>query len=299
MKQTLSEQLRKWIQPETTFAKGTRSARVISVSAQKGGVGKTTSSVNLGLALAQFHGERVLIVDLDAQGHVGSSLGLGPSAEATPLSHVLSAPRQVDLLEAVCESGFQGLHLTAPDPLLAEVEPILSGKMGREFILRKALQTAKTHYDTIILDCPPNLGNLTINALMASDEVLIPCDMSILAVEGVVSLLSTVEALATTFGHDLAILGVLRTRVDRRNASLNRTVEAALKEKLSHLVMETFIPVNSSVAKAQATGDSLFEVAPASKGAIHYRLLSDEVRGRLELRENQGTPFGAFNISSI
>ena len=286
MKTTLSEQLRNWIRPETTFAQGSKRARVISIAAQKGGVGKTTTSVNLALALARYCDLRVLVIDLDGQGHVGSSIGLGPSEEATPLSHVLSSTKRVDLLEAVCDSGFQGLHLTAPDPLLSEVEPLLSGKMGREFILRKCINTARTHYDVILLDCPPNLGNLTINALMASDEVLVPCDMSILAVEGVLALLGTVEALGNTFGHELSILGVLRTRVDRRNASLNRTVETALKEKLSHLVLDTLIPVNSSIAKAQATGDSIFEVAPQSTGAKHYKQLAEEVLVRLNLRSD-------------
>lgn len=286
MKSTLAESLKKWIQSDTTFARGSRHARVISVAARKGGVGKSTSTVNLGLALAKYHDLRVLMVDMDAQGHVGSSIGLGPSEDATSLSHVLASPKRVDLLEAVCESGFQGVHLTAPDPRLSEVEPLLSGRMGREFILKKTMDVARSHYDVILLDCPPNLGNLTINALMASDEVLVPCDMSILAVEGVSSLLHTVEELGNTFAHDLSVLGILRTRMDKRNAVINRTVEAALNNQFAHLVLNTYIPINSSIAKAQATGESLFNMAPESKGAIHYRELSNEVIQRLSTRVN-------------
>ena len=284
MKTILSDQLKKWIRPDTTYTPGTRNAAVISVSAQKGGVGKTTTSVNLGLALSQFHGKRVLMIDLDAQGHVGSSLGLGASEQATPLSEILTAGAPMDLLSAVCESGYPNLHLTSPDPNLAVIEPVLNGKIGREFILRSVLKTARSHYDVIVIDCPPNLGNLTVNALMASDEVLIPCDMSILAVEGVEALLSTIETIGTTFGHSLGILGILRTRVDRRVGSLNRTVEHALRERFSHLVLETLIPVNSAVAKAQATGDSLFDAAPTSKGALHYRELASETLRRLQSR---------------
>ena len=120
-----------------------------------------------------------------------------------------------------------------------------------------------------------------MNALMASDSVLLPCDMSMLAVDGVVALLETVEELDQNLGHALSILGILKTRVDRRNQSLNRQVESALNAAFSHLVLTNDIPVNSALAKAQADGVSIFEYEPGSRGALSYRALGEEVLGRI------------------
>lgn len=259
---------------------GTRRAAVIAVAAQKGGVGKTTTTVNLACALAQTHGERVLVIDIDPQGHVASSLRDAVRIAGTSLSDILLAPNGRDLMDAVQDSEIAGLALTPPDKALNETDTRLSTRVGREYILQGALRAARTHFDTILIDCPPNLGNLTLNALVAADQVLIPCDMSILAFEGVADLLGTVEVVNERLRHPLEVLGILRTRVDGRTQQINEAIGAALSDNYQPLLLETTIPVNSALAQAQAAGRSIFQFSPQSRGAQAYRALAAEVVAR-------------------
>ena len=255
-------------------------ARVLAVAAQKGGVGKTTTAVNLACALARFGGQRVLVVDMDPQSHVSSSLREATRPHGILLSEILLAPRPRDLLEAAYESGIEGLWLTAPDKGLAETDALLSTRVGREHILAGALGGARAEFDTIVLDCPPNLGNLTLNALLAADEVLIPTDMSILAFEGVADLLGTIETVNLRLRHALSVLGILRTRVDGRTRSINGTIDAALADNYGDMLLETQIPASSAVARAQALGQSVFQHQPRSTAAAAYRALAAEVQLR-------------------
>jgi chromosome partitioning protein len=197
---------------------------------------------------------------------------------------VLLSPVKDDILHAVVETPVEGLHITAPDLDLSDVEPILSGRVGREHILSEAMRTARTHYDTIVIDSPPNLGNLTLNALMAADEVIVPCDMSLLAVSGVAQLLSAVETLQDRLAHAISVLGVLRTRVDARNITLNEAVDEALLSAYPHFLLETVIPINSALAKAQGVGSPIHSFDPRCRGALAYKALSEEVMRRLEAR---------------
>ena len=280
MRDILSAGLRRLTQEEPHFTPGTRRATVLVIAAQKGGVGKTTTSVNLATALVEHHGQRVLVIDMDGQGHVGACLGV-KTQPARPLSQVLLSPVKDDILHAVVETPFEGLHITAPDLGLSDAEPILSGRVGREHILSEAMSTARTHYDTILIDSPPNLGNLTLNALMAADEVIVPCDMSMLAVSGVAQLLVAVETLQDRLAHSISVLGILRTRVDTRNITLNEAVDEALLEAYPHFLLETSIPINSALAKAQAVGAPIQSFDARCTGALAYRTLSDEVIRRL------------------
>ena len=150
-----------------------------------------------------------------------------------------------------------------------------------ETILQAAMATARTRYDTILLDCPPMLGNLTLNALLAADAVLVPCDMSILALEGVADLLDLVVTVRERLRHPLDVLGVLRTRVDGRNKSLNDEVGQALADNFGDLLLDTVIPVNSALAAAQSAGQSIFAFRPRSAGADAYRALAAEMGRRL------------------
>jgi chromosome partitioning protein len=284
MRNIIEAGLKKIVPNEPTFATGSREATVIAIAAQKGGVGKTTTAVNLASALALQHNQRVLIIDIDGQGHTGASLGIGEITTGETLSTVLLTPFKQEVLSAVVETDIPNLHVTAPDPGLSEAEAVLSSRVGREFILREAMVTARTHYDTILIDCPPNLGNLTLNALMASDHILVPCDMSTLAMDGVASLLEAVGTIQGRLRHDLTVLGILRTRVDRRNIVLNDAVDEALKQTYPHLLLETVIPINNALAKGQAVGESIHTFAPRSTGANAYHALGDEVLARLELR---------------
>ncbi|MFN3200071.1 MAG: ParA family protein [Bradymonadia bacterium] len=261
--------------------KGSKQATVIAVAAQKGGVGKTTTVVNLACALAERHGKKVLVVDIDPQGHVTSSLRESVRPAEATLSEILLANKPRDLLDAVAESAIDGLWLTGPDKALNDTESQLASKVGREMILRGASLTARTHYDIILIDCPPNLGNLTLNALVAADKVLVPCDMSILAFEGVADLLGAVETVQMRLHPGLEVLGVVRTRLDRRNIQINQAIEGALSQHYGEELFETAIPVNSALAKAQAAGMSIFQFDKRARGAEAYDALAAEVLGRL------------------
>ncbi|MCB9528442.1 MAG: ParA family protein [Myxococcales bacterium] len=271
-------------EPAGVRATGRRAAKVVAVAAQKGGVGKTTSTVNLACALARApHALRVLLVDIDPQGHVASSLREVMPPGRVSLSDILLAPRPRDLMEAVVETGIERLWATPPDKLLNETDVQLGSRVGREYILQGAMPNARSHFDVILIDCPPNLGNLTLNALVAADTVLVPCDMSILAFEGVADLLATVQTVNSRLRHALGVLGVLRTRVDRRTRQINDAIGDALRDNYGELLLRTEIPINSALAQAQAAGLSIFQFAPHSRGALAHAELAVEVVDRLGL----------------
>jgi chromosome partitioning protein len=280
---SLSSHLRRFVRGESRLDKGHRSARVISVSAQKGGVGKTTTAVNLAAGLALRHGLRVLLVDIDAQGHCSTSLSAelrGVAAES--LSGILLGRRR-DVHEIALPTGIEDLWLTPGDKELGATEGVMTAKIGKEFLLRRSLEVARTHFDVIVIDCPPNLGSLTVNALVASDWLLVPCDMSVLALEGVDDIFETVETLSDTLDHDLRVLGILRTRYDARNQRVNEAVEPALEQRYGGHLLATRIPVNTRLAQAQVAGTAIFRFDDKSTGAVAYAELLDEVIARLHL----------------
>jgi len=267
-------------------------ATVIAVAAQKGGVGKTTTSVNLAVAMARFHGRRTLIVDLDGQGHVATALSAqsDDSGQAS-LSDVLLG-RGRDVVDIARPTSIPDLWATPSDKGLAATEGILAGRIGKEFLLRGCLKRARARFDLIVLDCPPNLGNLTLNALTAADACLVPCEMSILALSGVTDLLAVAETLRDRLDHHLDVLGIVPTRVDRRNVKVTEAVQGALSETYGDLVCRTHIPVSSALARAQMEGVSVFDFDEGSSGAVAYRALSDEVLDRLSDRGRRGViPF--------
>lgn len=260
---------------------GRNRARVLAVAAQKGGVGKTTTAVNLAVALARYANQRTLLVDLDGQGHVATALAsVVEDGSPVSMSDVLLGHGR-DLLEIVHPTRIDLLSVTPSDKGLASAEGVLAGRIGKEFLLRGALRKARERFDVIILDCPPNLGNLTLNALMAADACLVPCDMSVLAMAGVADLLAVVETLRDRLDHAVQVLGVLPTRVDRRNARVTDTVLQGLDEAYGDLVMNSHIPVSSALARAQMEGLPVFDFDPGASGAVAYRALSQEVLGRL------------------
>ena len=269
--------------PQHGAAPGTQGgqARVIAVAAQKGGVGKTTTAVHLAVALAQNHGLRVLLCDLDNQGHVASSLRahLRQTASHT-VSSVLLAP-DADLQQAALPTTIDGLHVTAADKQLGATEAQLATRIGREMLLLRALRAARHAYDVVVLDCPPNLGLLTLNALLAADHLLIPCDLSVLSLEGVDDLMRTLGQLEATFGRAPQLLGLLHTRVDKRNHKQNATIRRAVAEKYADLPLATEIAVNTALSGAQLAGQSIFHASPESTGARDYASLAAEVHGKV------------------
>lgn len=289
MATTLTQKIKTLIQPETTPAsffepRGNHKAKVIAVCSQKGGVGKTTTAVSLSSAFAKFHGMKVLVTDLDPQGHVEKSLSamVEEGIDYSPLSEILMA-KSGQMLSGVIKTKNENLHITPGDKTLYETDGQLSSKLGREFILTHSINVARTHYDFIIIDCPPNLGNLTINALCAADYVLIPCEMSVLAFEGVSDLLETLETITLRLNKNLKTLGVVFTRVDGRNQQMNQLVAENMQKFFKGKIFKNQIAINTDLNKSQFEGVSVFDYAPGSSGAQNYKALSEEILARLKL----------------
>ena len=271
------------VQPQ--YEEGDKKAVVIAISSQKGGGGKTTTAVNLGSALCQFHQKKVLVIDLDPQGHVEKALGalIHDGLEYTPLSKVLTAKRG-NILDAVIRTEMENLHITPGDHDLIEAEVILGSRIGKEFIMQQALATARTHYDYVLFDCPPSLGNLTLNALVASDYVLLPCEMSVLAFEGVSDLLDTLQEVGEKLNQKLQVMGVLFTRYDGRNITMNSLIIDNMRKYFNGKIFKTSIAVNTAINKSQLDGRPIFQYAPSSSGSQNYQSLATEVVQRIKKR---------------
>ena len=256
---------------------GNRHARIIAVAARKGGVGKTTTTVNLGASLASHQNLKVLLLDKDAQGHVGMSLkAKGPLASQEALSDILLQKRR-DVMELARPTAVDGLWMVPSDTDLNHTESVMSTRIGKELLLRNALRTARTHFDVILIDCPPNLGTLTANALVAADQVLIPCDLSTLSLDGVETLIETLETIQETLNPAVDLLGLVRTRVDRRNRKMNEAIESTLEEKYGRWLLRTEIGVSSALTKAQHVGLPAFMHDESSRGAEAYVRLAEEI----------------------
>ncbi len=283
MSSILASPLSRFVRKSPALPKGHRRADVIAVCARKGGVGKTTTAVNLAAGAAIFHRRKVLLVDMDSQGHCASALHSElRGVVSDTLSHVLLGKGR-DVQEVAMSTRIPDLWMTPSDKDLGETEGVMSGRIGKEFLLRAALKVARTHFDLIVIDCPPNLGSLTVNALMAADQVLVPCDMSVLALEGVDDIFETLEALEDTFGHTLGVLGVLRTRVDGRNVKVNERVEATLRARYGRHLLDTSIPINTRLSQAQVEGTPVFRYDEACSGSTAYRALLTELGPQLRL----------------
>ena len=280
MRNLLKQGLKRLVERDDRRARGPHQAVVIAVAAQKGGVGKTTTTVNLGAALAAL-GKRVLVIDLDAQGHVERSLSSQVKPGGGRLSSILEADPSGDVLDAATRTTIAGLDITPADARLRESENLLTTRMGKEFILRDALAVTRTWYDVILLDCPPNLGNLTLNALVAADRVLVPCDPTPLAMQGVEALIDTCAAISERLNPAIDVLGVVVTRFDGRNQTLNDQIIGEMTEAWGDALFPARIGINTSLARAQAEGADIFTFAPKSRGAKDYAELAQQVAARL------------------
>lgn len=282
MKDLLTQGFKRLVGSTPSYPRGERSAHITAIATVKGGVGKTTTAVNLAWGLAK-QGRRVLLLDLDAQGHCASSLRAEvPAAPVVKhtVSQILLSDDGLQMLDAAFATTLPTLDMTQADPSLAEAEGRLGQKIGKEQLLAEALSITATHYDDIILDCPPNKGNLTLNALMAAHEVLIPTDLSPLGVQGVDELLGTVMTVRQRLKHPLNVLGVLFTRVDGRTSSMNDAVRERVAQAWEGMLFETEIGINTALAHAQMSGESIFSHDPKSRGAKDYTTLVEEVLRR-------------------
>lgn len=249
-------------------------ARVIAIANQKGGVGKTTTAINLGASLAVAE-QRVLIVDIDPQGNATSGLGVRKDRDMATIYDVLVEGRPVE------ESTVRGLHVDALDLVpsnrdLVGAEIELVDRPEREHILRGALESVRPRYDYILVDCPPSLGLLTLNTLTAADAVLIPIQCEFYALEGLSQLLGTVRLVQRNLNPGLEIEGVLLTMFDRR-LNLSKQVADEAREYFGTKVFETTIPRNVRLAEAPSFGQPIATYDVVSPGAQSYLALATEL----------------------
>ena len=253
-------------------------SRIVAVVNQKGGVGKTSTVVNLSAALAEL-GKRVLIVDSDAQAHACKSLGFDPTQASISLYHILTG--RAELADAIVHTGLENLWLVPSETSLAATEVELASRTGKEFILARALETVLDHFDYVFVDCPPFLGILTINALVASTDVLITSALAYLSLEGVSDLLDLIEVINDNLylPRKVVVTGVLACIYDQRT-SISLHVYKELERYFGDKLFDTVIPINVAINYAQTDGQPVIHHAPMSKGAAAYRRLAREILRR-------------------
>lgn len=247
--------------------------RIIAVANQKGGVGKTTTTINLGASLAHA-GKKVLLVDSDAQGNATSGLGISKGEVEEDIYDVLI--NETPARDVILPSSRENMDIIPASIQLAGAEVELSGCERREMRLKNALDPVRDQYDYILIDCPPSLGHLTINAFTASDSVLIPVQCEYYALEGLSQLLNTVRLVQKHFNTNLKIEGVLLTMLDRRT-NLGYEVVEEVKKYFHEKVYETIIPRNVRLSEAPSYGLSIIDYDAQSIGAQTYQDLAKEV----------------------
>jgi len=253
-------------------------ARILVIANQKGGVGKTTTAINLGTALAAV-GEKVLLIDSDPQGNASTGLGVGRAKRKTTLYDVLMGEKPAT--EAVVATDLPGLYLIPADPDLSGVELELGNQSRRSFKLRDALDKIRREGDFtyVLIDCPPSLNLLTVNAMTAADAVLVPLQCEFFALEGLTQLMRTVELVRGSLNPALEIQGVVLTMYDRRN-SLSEQVARDVRDHFGETVYETMIPRNVRVSEAPSFGKPVLVYDLKCAGSQAYLKLAREVVAR-------------------
>ncbi len=251
--------------------------RVISVTNQKGGVGKTTTAVNLAAALA-MKGHRTLLIDLDPQGH--SSISFLEAAEIDGSIYDALVESHTSIKDVICSAPVENLDVAPARIGLAKLEIKLSGEFDGHYRLRDKLASVENDYRFMIIDTPPTLGLLTINALVASSHVIVPIQSSYLALEGTDDLLDTIQRVRQRVNPSLELLGVLVTMLDRRTV-LGRDVVQQVREVFGDKVFKTIVTRNVRLEESPAYKESIFTHAPKSTGAEQYAKLGEEVLARV------------------
>jgi chromosome partitioning protein len=247
-------------------------ATIISVTNQKGGVGKSTTAINLAAGIAT-HGYQVLLVDMDPQGNATSGLGVDRAALTESVYDVLL--KDADIEDVIEPTSTLGLHVLPATIDLAAAEIELVSAMSREQRLNGALKEVAENYDFVIIDCPPSLGLLTINAFAASSELFIPIQCEYYALEGVSQLLSNIKLVQGALNPDLEVGGVILTMYDGRT-KLSSDVAAQVREYFGDKALETVIPRSVKLSEAPSYGEPIESYSPMSSGGIAYRQLAKE-----------------------
>lgn len=255
-----------------------RTARIIALANQKGGVGKTTTTITLGAALAELD-QRVLVVDFDPQGGCALGLGIEPgSLDLTIYDALLD--RNVDVADVVQKTGVPDLDLLPSNIDLAAAELMLVNEVAREQSLLRVLAGLRVKYDFILIDCPPSLGLLTINALTAADGVLIPLECEYYALRGMAQLMDSIERIRERLNPRLHVDGIVATMVDSRTLHSKEVLER-VREAFGSRLFETVIRKTIRFAEAPVAGEPILTYAPNSQGAAAYRKLAQEVMERV------------------
>ena len=252
--------------------------KVIALFNQKGGVGKTTTCANLCACLA-VRGKKVLAVDFDPQSNLSSGLGIERRKLKKSIYHVLI--NEVDAKDAIIKTDIENLYILPASIDLAGAEVEMSNISQRETILKRALKNVEKEFDYIVIDCPPSLGLLPINALAAADSVLIPIQCEYYALEGVSQLMNTVNLVKRSLNPELEVVGVLLTMYDART-NLSQQVTEEVNNFFGKKVFTTIIPRNVRLAEAPSHGMTIIEYDKSSKGSLAYGNLADELIARSE-----------------
>ena len=262
-------------------------AKVICIANQKGGVGKTTTSVNLSTALASL-GKKVLIIDMDPQGNASSGLGIKRyEHQEANIYHVLIGERT--LSEVIHPTRFDNLQIATANPDLVGAEIELVEMPHREYRLKTAVSSVSHRFDYILIDCPPSLGLLTLNALTAADSFLVPLQCEYYALEGLSQLLNTAGIIKKNLNPQLHIEGIVLTMFDTRN-NLSHQVVTEIKNHFGDKVFSAIIPRNVRLSEAPSHGQSIFEYDAKSIGAVKYLELANELELRTKSHRNQDRP---------
>ncbi len=262
--------------------------RTIAIANQKGGCGKTTTSVNLAAAFAKY-GKRTLIMDLDPQGHSTLGFGYNPETLDKTVYHALTNV-QIPLPRVIIGTNVENLDMAPSNILLSGAELEMANVIGREFVLSEQFRLVSDQYDVCVMDCPPSLGLLTLNALIASTDVIVPVQVNYYAMEGLRQLLETADIIRMNFQPCyVKILGLLLTFVEDRT-TLSRQIQHQMREYFGDLVFDTVIHRTVRLAEAPSAGESVLTYAPSSRGAAEYMALVEEIERReLQLTSSDQT----------
>ncbi|MFQ5673338.1 MAG: ParA family protein [Nitrospinales bacterium] len=261
-------------------------AKIISVTNQKGGVGKTTTAINLAASLALNHGQSVLLVDIDPQANASSGVGCPPADDQKGIYELLTG--EVSLDQVTCETEIERLKLIPASTNLAGAEVELVNRENREKQLCAVLDEAIQNFDFIVIDCPPSLGLLTLNALAASGSVLIPMQCEYFSLQGLSHLLKTLKLVKKSLNPALSVEGILLTMFDGRTLLACQVKEQVAKYFKGYL-LETVIPRNIRLSEAPSHGRPVILYAKGCKGADSYEKLADEILSRAEAAESDKT----------